>query len=234
MTPSLGILGGLGPLASAEFLKTFYEENLEDCEQNAPICLLYSDPTFPERVSAIARGEEAPLVQQLERSLETLCDLGVDKIAIACTTMHYFLPQIRQSLREKVISLVELSLKAVLESDRQHLLLCANGARQARVFEQHELWEPASDRLIQLDNDDQQQLSDCIFQLKLNRHLNETLDYFDTLSKKYEVNSLIAGCSELHLVHKHLKSQHNPEKHSQFAIVDPLVILSKIYRSSRS
>ena len=43
----LGILGGMGPLASAEFLKTLYECFPYEREQDAPVCLLVSDPTFP-------------------------------------------------------------------------------------------------------------------------------------------------------------------------------------------
>ena len=44
----LGIVGGLGPLASAEFLKTLYEENPFEVEQEGPACLLLSDPNVPD------------------------------------------------------------------------------------------------------------------------------------------------------------------------------------------
>ena len=49
MTESLGILGGMGPLTSAEFLKTIYEVNISGPEQDAPACVLYSDPSVPDR-----------------------------------------------------------------------------------------------------------------------------------------------------------------------------------------
>ena len=52
MTKLLGILGGMGPLASAEFLKTIYEYGTRDLEQRSPACILYSDPTFPDRTSS--------------------------------------------------------------------------------------------------------------------------------------------------------------------------------------
>ena len=40
----LGVVGGAGPLASAEFTKTIYEFSLGEREQEAPIVLLYSIP----------------------------------------------------------------------------------------------------------------------------------------------------------------------------------------------
>ncbi len=45
MIKLLGILGGMGPSASAEFLKTIYEYGISDLEQRSPACSLYSDPT---------------------------------------------------------------------------------------------------------------------------------------------------------------------------------------------
>lgn len=48
----LGVLGGMGPLASAEFLKTIYECSVAGGEQRSPSVIMYSDPTFPDRTEA--------------------------------------------------------------------------------------------------------------------------------------------------------------------------------------
>ncbi len=52
----LGILGGMGALASAELLYTVYRLNTTEPEQGSPVCLLYSDPSIPDRTGAILRG----------------------------------------------------------------------------------------------------------------------------------------------------------------------------------
>ena len=44
-----GIMGGMGGLASAEFVRTIYEYNAREIEQDSPVLILYSDPTFPDR-----------------------------------------------------------------------------------------------------------------------------------------------------------------------------------------
>ena len=49
MRTILGILGGMGPLASAEFVRSVYELNVQTKEQASPVCVLYSDPTIPDR-----------------------------------------------------------------------------------------------------------------------------------------------------------------------------------------
>ena len=54
----LGVVGGLGPLVSAEFLKAIYEHTSWTREQDAPRVLLYSDPTFVDRTTALLSGAD--------------------------------------------------------------------------------------------------------------------------------------------------------------------------------
>src|SRR5689334_6778827 len=53
-----GVLGGLGPLASAEFLATIYEHADASEEQRLPAVLLFSDPAIPDRTEALLCGRE--------------------------------------------------------------------------------------------------------------------------------------------------------------------------------
>ena len=45
----LGVLGGMGPLASAELVHTIYRLNVAEPEQGSPALLLRSDPSIPDR-----------------------------------------------------------------------------------------------------------------------------------------------------------------------------------------
>lgn len=53
----LGVLGGMGPLASAEFVNTVYRLNMTEPEQQAPALVLRSDPSIPDRTAAILSGD---------------------------------------------------------------------------------------------------------------------------------------------------------------------------------
>jgi len=225
MNQSLGILGGLGPLASAEFLKTIYEFNLTILEQDSPTCILYSDPTFPDRTDAILGGSDDILIRLLVKSLESLCQLGVSKIVIACITMHYFLPKVPVPLRKKVISLIDLIVKEVSNTEKPHLLLCTKGARQASIFQKHEHWKLVEPYVLFPNEDEQNMLQKYIYQIKTNCHNDSIVAYLDRLVYKYEVDSLIAGCTELHLVKKHLMKPEYSEK--KYHIVDPLITIAE-------
>src|SRR5262245_32754287 len=125
----LGILGGMGPLASAEFLQTLYRWNIVEPEQDAPACVLLSDPSFPDRTEAILSGSTGALAERLTRALEELCRMGADRILIACVTIHHVLPEVPEPLQRKVISLIDLAVEEALAAPRPRLLLATVGTR---------------------------------------------------------------------------------------------------------
>ena len=80
-------------MASAEFLKTVYEYGIGENEQDAPIVLMYSDPTFPDRTDSFLAGESELLLARLTGALQSLSDAGASRFVICCMTIHYLLPR---------------------------------------------------------------------------------------------------------------------------------------------
>ena len=96
----LGILGGMGPLASAEFLRTIYECNAAEFEQDRPACILLSNPRFPDRTDAILRGAAEEVLSPLAESLRSLLGQGATRLVVCCITLHHFLPLLPAFRRE--------------------------------------------------------------------------------------------------------------------------------------
>ena len=66
----LGVLGGMGPAASAEFLKILAEKYPAEKDQDHPVVYMISDPKIPDRGSAIEGNGEDPspyLINDLEK-----------------------------------------------------------------------------------------------------------------------------------------------------------------------
>ncbi|MEM8718414.1 MAG: amino acid racemase [Cyanobacteria bacterium P01_G01_bin.39] len=231
MTKLLGILGGMGPLASTEFLQTIYEFNFSDLEQDLPACILFSDPTFPDRTKAVTSGNDEILLEHLIKALSHLVQLGVSKIAISCITIHYFMPKIPIHLRKKVISLIDVIFKEVLTNQKRYLLLCTKGTCQGGIFQNHQLWSLASQYIELPDEEDQNLIHQLIYQIKIKNFDNSTLDYLkllDTLTQKYQVEGMIAGCTEFHLITKYLiKSEQN---NLNYNFIDPLLTIARDFQ----
>ena len=214
----LGILGGLGPLASAEFLKTIYDLMPATREQEWPRVVLYSDPTFPDRTDTLMAGFDDLLLNPLVAALRQLERLGANRIVICCVTLHHLLPQVPVSLRSRIWSLIDVALAQVIESDQRHLLLCTKGTRQLGIFHLHPQWPAAQDLLVLPDDDDQNLVHGLIYQIKQNDDVCRLIPIIDTLLSKYAVNSFIAGCTEMHLLAKRFRER---------GCIDPLSIIAR-------
>ncbi len=88
-TPLLGVLGGMGPLAAADFLKKLAEETPAQRDQEHIPYVAWGVPQIPDRPSAILGHGESPLPQMLE-GVRQLRRAGATAIAIACNTAHHW------------------------------------------------------------------------------------------------------------------------------------------------
>jgi len=88
-SPLLGVLGGMGPLAAADFLAKLAAETPATRDQDHIPYVAWGVPQIPERPAAILHGGESPLPQML-RGIAALKQAGASVVAIACNTAHYW------------------------------------------------------------------------------------------------------------------------------------------------
>ena len=221
----LGILGGMGPLASAEFLKTIYELNMPSVEQGSPSCILYSDPAFPDRTQTIRSGSGDAFITALVAALEALCRFDVARVVITCITSHCFLPRLPDHLRRKLISLVDIVIEDILPTRKRYLLLGTDGARIARIFEGHDQWARVRPRVAVPSDQDQRMVHDTVYRLKRNERPEPLAARLASLAGKYKADVLIAACTEFHLLAKHWKAAQNGA--TAIEVLDPLLVLAR-------
>ncbi len=225
----LGIIGGMGPLASAEFLRTVYRLHIVEPEQDSPACILSSDPSFPDRTKAIHEGRTGILAERLTRCMAGLVDLGASRVVIACVTIHCVLGSLPEALRWRVISLIDLTVDEILGSGAgPYLLLATSGTRAARIFESHERWGTVTERVRSLDPGDQDRLHDWIYRLKTGEPAGPCLDWIGSLPHRYGTAGLVFGCTELHLLREPIAAR-GGEAFSG-TIIDPLWIAARDLR----
>lgn len=222
----LGIVGGLGPLASAEFLKTIYEYSLGGREQDSPTVIMYSDPTFPDRTEAFLANNPDPLLSQLTEAIERLLDAGATKVVFCCMTIHYLLPRLPTRLRERVVSLLDVILEDVVRSRKRHLLICSSGTKKLGLFQDHEQWSLVEPYIVLPDEADQDRIHrDLLYTIKKNPDISTLFPLLELMLKKYEVDSFIAGCSEVHVLAKQFLRSGNHS--SKYGSIDPLTTLAR-------
>lgn len=218
----LGVVGGLGPIASTEFVKTIYEQWLGKPEQETPRVLLYSDPTFPDRTQSLLNGAEEPLLDKLVETLTQLQRLGASRFVICCITIHHLLPRLPGELRSRVTSLIDVIFHELATRRTPHLLLCTIGTRQLGIFQRHERWREFADLFVMLDDADQQKVHRLIYEIKSGADVHERIAFVESLLDKYNVSSFIAGCTEIHLLAKRFAATPDDAR-----CLDPLIYIAR-------
>lgn len=111
----LGVIGGLGPMATAYFLQLLVQMTEARTDQEHIEVLLHSKPQIPDRTRFIlGQSREDPLPQMVEIGRE-LAGQGAELIAVPCVTAHYFQKKLEDSIGIPVVDTIwetALSLKA--------------------------------------------------------------------------------------------------------------------------
>lgn len=207
--PLVGVVGGMGPLASTELLRTVYAlgGDMVD-EQHAPRILLWSDPLVVDRTEAVESGRLDLLAGAVEQAVAGLVDAGARRVVVACLTAHTVLHRLPVHLAERCASLVELVFDRLAADPRPHLLLCTRGTARSGVFHEHPGAAPIRHLLVGLDAVDQELLHEHIYRLKRGGDPGRTADLLCAeLLPRYDVAGFLAGCTELHLVTRELAAR---------------------------
>ncbi len=86
----LGVIGGLGPMATVYFLQLVTQMSLADTDQEHMEIFLHSNPQIPDRTRFIlGQSQENPLPMMIEAG-RGLARWGAELIAVPCVTAHYF------------------------------------------------------------------------------------------------------------------------------------------------
>ncbi len=102
----LGVLGGMGPLASAQFMLRLTLLTPATCDQQHIPAVLWSDPRVPDRTRGRLAGAEDPLPWLL-RGIEGLKRAGCGAIAIPCNTAHGWFDEMRRAASVPIIHIVD-------------------------------------------------------------------------------------------------------------------------------
>jgi aspartate racemase len=140
------------------------------------------------------------------------------------------MPFLPVTLRERVVSLVDLAFDALLRGGRKSLLLCTRGTMLTGVFDHHQAWKYARDLLMLPNHEDQETVHDLIYEIKMNGPDARHLSILDFLMRKYQVSSYTAACTELHILTRE-RARVTGCNSNDFSI-DPLVIAASMMSQS--
>lgn len=108
----LGILGGMGPLASANFLRIIVNNTEALIDQDHIPVIYYGDTMTPDRTTSIINGSDSTL-QNLLQGIEFLNRAEVGVICIACNCAHYWYDEMQKKSVAPILHIVKASVDQI-------------------------------------------------------------------------------------------------------------------------
>ena len=90
MYKSIGIIGGMGPAATADLMKKIIDMTDASCDQEHIHMLIDSNTNIPDRTAAILHGGEDPVPEMLA-SARRLEGAGADFLIMPCNTALFYI-----------------------------------------------------------------------------------------------------------------------------------------------
>ena len=101
----LGILGGMGPAASAEYVARLVAQTTASCDQEHIPFVLWNEPRIPDRSTSIRNGDDKPLPFLLQ-GIQVLKAVGCSMIVIPCNTAHFWYDELVK-LKVPIVHIVD-------------------------------------------------------------------------------------------------------------------------------
>ncbi len=102
----LGVIGGLGPLATAQFLELAVQMTQAKTEQDNLDMIVYNFPSIPDRTGYILGSNLKSPLPGLISCANALNRQGVSCIAIPCVTAHYFHREVQNVVPVPVLNVL--------------------------------------------------------------------------------------------------------------------------------
>ena len=111
MHKTVGVLGGMGPDATVDFMSKVIAATPADKDQDHLRMLVDSNPHVPNRQEALLRGGEdpGPALAAMAKGLETA---GADFLVMPCNTAHAFKDAIIEAVDIPLVSIIDVSVDA--------------------------------------------------------------------------------------------------------------------------
>jgi aspartate racemase len=203
MDGGIGVVGGMGPAATASFFDRIIANSASEIDQGYPRVVIDNNTNIPDRTTYIVDDglDPEPL---LRATAVEVAATGVDVLTMPCNTAHYFIDALRDEVDVPFLDMLDI---ATSRADRVTVsnrigLLATTGTIQSGLYQDRSR-DGRSELLVPTDEVQKELVMGAIYgddgikagaTERPRERLLAAIDAFD------DVDTIIAGCTEIELV----------------------------------
>ncbi|EEB35379.1 aspartate racemase [Anaerococcus hydrogenalis DSM 7454] len=210
------ILGGMGTLATTNFLNDLNKAYKPNSDQEYLNYMVLNHATIPDRTSFILKKSEENPYDFLKEDVESVDKLNPDFYVITCNTAHFFYDDLQKLTKKPIINMIELVENKLNELKKPSTigLFATEGTIKSRLFT--DIIERCGHKALVSSKELQENINACLYKdVKESGQINFKR-YHKILDKMLEEGAdyIIIGCTEASYINS------EDEKRDSYPIID--------------
>lgn len=200
MGKTLGIIGGMGPLATVKLFEMIVLMTKANSDQEHIRILIDNNTSIPDRTNYLLSGIGEDPGIQLIKSATGLEKIGADYLVMPCNTAHSFYDDVIKEIDIPFINMIEETAKYIVNKypeTKRIGLLSTEGTIEAEIY--HRVFENYGIEIINPSKEKQYYITELIYNIK--KDINqENLDGFYSAMDELRgqgAGVFVAGCTEI-------------------------------------
>ncbi|MCX4304375.1 MAG: amino acid racemase [Acetatifactor sp.] len=133
----LGVIGGLGPMATVYFLQLLTCMTQAETDQQHLEILVHSRPQIPDRTDFILGKSSRDPFPEMTEVGRGLARQGAELLAMPCITAHYFQSRLEEAIGVPVINAIEETAACLREHQISRAgILATDGTIESGLFQE--------------------------------------------------------------------------------------------------
>lgn len=135
MNPVIGIIGGMGPMATCDLMEKIIRATDASCDQEHVRICVDNNTDIPDRTQALLHGGESP-VPEIVKSAQRLEQMGAQVLIMGCNTAHCFYDEVVSHLKVPLLNMIDETANYLSERGVHRAgILATDGTCQSHVYD---------------------------------------------------------------------------------------------------
>lgn len=206
MKKTLGIIGGVGPLATMFIGEMIVRRTKASNDQEHVHTIIDNDTTIPDRTAFILDSSKPNPVPILMRDTVKLATAGAEVICIPCNTAHTFYEEMQEASPVPMLHMIQETAKRARHLGAKRVgILATDGTLSAKVY-QKALQEVDIEPVTPEEQTQKLVMSVIYEYVKAGKEVTcQQWQEIEDAMLALECDRIILGCTELSIVNKELK-----------------------------
>lgn len=206
----VGIIGGMGSLASADLYSKIVSLTPAKCDQEHILLSIDNNALIPDRSEYIFRGDEIkpdPLPYLID-SAKRLENSGCKAFCMACNTAHFFADDLKKHTSMKFLHMPEItvsSISKIYPNAKDIAVIATVGTRRTGIYDK--FLNSQGFNGVEFSPQIEQNIMECIYKGVKAGKTKEYVGLFRDTLKMIKADVFIAACTEIPIFIPYLNNE---------------------------